>query len=778
MMKSFFKKLSLVMALAMVVSMMAPAASAFAADDLIIAGQEEKKADAKESYSVEVGKEVDLKFYNAAAGWQDLYKWESSDETIAKPLVNEKGEQDGRFEGLKDGKVEVTLTIGEQKATVELVVGKGEVVDDKSFEVKQTTANTVEIVFADAKFATKDVTVTKLGKTTTGAVTEIVWPVNKVELKDNKATVTTWVDFGTGEYRFTANGESVDAKTAVGYPDFAVITYKDTYTYAENGNKASTPEIAVYDANGVKLNGYTNWYFELLNADANAYVENTTGNLYLWSVGAVANIKATLSYVVGTETKTVECPVVVTCVAKPAYTVNNYIEQYALVAPGTAAKDIAWGKTDVIINDGTYRVAALIKDSLDKTNSINDVSVNGDKNPLVNGYYAKYATSNPTVALVDDTDGYVLGVNEGSAYVLVSLYKKDANGDSSKDVNIGVIAAIPVTVKAARKATVLTLDKYSDTLLTSGDFTTTTVTATVKDQHNGTWGDSVASVYAKVNDKEYSNSTGYVTLDGAKFTIDAKKFADVTVNSITFEVKMASGLKVNYVLTIKKLPEKVNQMYALKVDGATNLVLGDKFDGTANVAVVSAWAGSSLYNTAFYWGKPETCKVGDLYVTITGPDGKDLTSTTTATTMALAFDAITSNTATAEALKTMATGNYIVKLQQVTQVAVGTDKKQIVNTITCDTKTFEIKNNLPGVTDFKVLSNNCADLANPIDSTTVDFKLDGKAWKDTAITVDSVNAKSLDGSVYVYDFTLKVPYGTAGAYYTVKVPVGQIFNQK
>jgi len=595
-------------------------------------------------------------------------------------------------------------------------------------------------------------------------------------------------------YRFTANGESVDAKTAVGYPDFAVITYKDTYTYAENGNKASTPEIAVYDANGVKLNGYTNWYFELLNADANAYVENTTGNLYLWSVGAVANIKATLSYVVGTETKTVECPVVVTCVAKPAYTVNNYIEQYALVAPGTAAKDIAWGKTDVIINDGTYRVAALIKDSLDKTNSINAGSVNGDKNPLVSGYYAKYATSNPTVALVDEADGYVLGINEGSAYVLVSLYKKDASGDSSKDQNVGVIAAIPVTVKAARKATVLTLDKYSDTLLTSGDFTTSTVTATVKDQHNGTWNDSVASVYAKVNDVEYSNAKGYIEIvqkevvdeeTGEKklvntnqFKVDAKDFADVTVNSITFEVKMASGLKVNYVLTIKKLPEKVNQMYALKVDGATNLVIGKDFDGTANVSVVSAWAGSSLYNTAFYWGKPAECKVGDLYVTVTGPDGKDLSSTTTATTMALAFNAITSNTATAEALKTMDNGNYIVKLQQVTQVAVGSDKKQIVNTVTCDTKTFEIKNNLPGVTDFKVLSNNCVDLANPIDNTTVNFKLDGKEWKDTTATVLSVNAKALDGSVYVYDFTVKVLYGSDGAYYTVKVPVGQIFTLK
>ena len=166
MMKSFFKKLSLVMALAMVVSMMAPAASAFAADDLIIAGQKEAKADAKEEYSVEVDDEVDFKFYNAAAGWQDLYKWESSDETIAKPLVNEKGEQDGRFEGLKDGEVEVTLTIGEQKATVKLVVGKGNVVvEDNTFTIKQTAGDTVTLTFADATKATTAVELYKIFKT-------------------------------------------------------------------------------------------------------------------------------------------------------------------------------------------------------------------------------------------------------------------------------------------------------------------------------------------------------------------------------------------------------------------------------------------------------------------------------------------------------------------------------------------------------------------------------------------------------------------------------------
>ena len=133
---------------------------------------------------------------------------------------------------------------------------------------------------------------------------------------------------------------------------------------------------------------------------------------------------------------------------------------------------------------------------------------------------------------------------------------------------------------------------------------------------------------------------------------------------------------------------------------------------------------------------------------------------------------------TDEGREGMALGQYIVKLNLVTQVATGSDDKQIVNTVLCDTKVFEIKNSLPGVTDFKVKSNKYT--TGAIATDTVEFKVNGVAWNGSNFTVDAadVNAKELNGNVYVYDFTLKVPYGTAGAYYTVKVPVGQIFNQK
>ena len=181
MMKSFFKKLSLVMALAMVVTMMAPAASAFAAD-LLIAGQNEAKADAKAEYSVAVGEEVDFKFYNAGKGWQDSYNWTSSDETVAKTLVNEKGKQDGKFLGLKDGEVEITLTIGEQKATVKLVVGKGNV-NMEAFKVEQVSDEKVKLTFENTAITKEQLAA---GLTTYFYVGDVkvnypVFKVNKVE---------------------------------------------------------------------------------------------------------------------------------------------------------------------------------------------------------------------------------------------------------------------------------------------------------------------------------------------------------------------------------------------------------------------------------------------------------------------------------------------------------------------------------------------------------------------------------------------------------------------
>ncbi len=755
MMKSFFKKLAFVMALAMVVSMAAPAGSVFAATTGI-AVQDTK--DIRTEFEMKVEDTVDFCFWGAPKDWKTTFKWESSDESVATV------DQTGYVTAVAPGTADITITAGADKSYVETV--KITVKGDKTFEVKQETENSVKLTFTDKSFATTDITVEKIIKTTTGEETTIVWPVNTVKVDGNTATVTVWMPFGSSDYRFTANETSVDKYLTVGEPNFAVITYEKTYVYTEG--TGIEPKITVYDVNGVKLSGYSDWYFELTNADADAYIENTTGNLYLWSLGTKAQVMATLTYVVGTETKTIPAYAEVTCVAEPVYEVNSSIEKYALVADGTAADKIEWNNSQVIIDNGSYWVAAIVKDSLGKTKSISSISVDNNNGLLANGYSVRYASSNPEVALVDENSGEVIGLNKGAAYVLVTLYKTV----DGKDVAVGVIAAIPVNVVDAKKASAVSLDKATATLLDEGDFTKVTVKATVKDQYKKDYADTIKSVSAKVKDVTYSDTTGYVTIaeDGKSFTIDAKKFKNRTANAFTFTVEMNSGLKATFVLTVKSLPAKVNKSFALVVKGADV-----KKSEAATVEVVSAWAGSNLNKTDFYYGRPDEVKENDLYVTITGPDGKELTPTK-ATTSALSFNSITSDTTTSAALKTMATGKYIVNLYKVTKVVKGSDNKTIVNTTLCNTQVFEITNSLPTVTDFTVKSKNYT--SDVISTDTVSFKVNGTAWDGSNFTVANVNKKELAGSCYVYDFTVQIPFGDNGAYYEAQVTVNKLFTLK
>ena len=111
MMKSFFKKLAFVMALAMVVSLAAPAAAkAVAADELKIAYQNGSAI--TELNIAKVGNVEDLKFLGAKT-WENVV-WTSSDETVA--TVNNKGE----VTAVAAGTADITVTVDGLTATVKV----------------------------------------------------------------------------------------------------------------------------------------------------------------------------------------------------------------------------------------------------------------------------------------------------------------------------------------------------------------------------------------------------------------------------------------------------------------------------------------------------------------------------------------------------------------------------------------------------------------------------------------------------------------------------------
>ncbi len=105
-MKSFFKKLAFVMALAMVVSLAAPAAqSAFAATEFTYAEQESGKK--VTSLSMKAGEKVDLKFIGVKNYKDFTLEWQSSNPAAATVDKN------GVITAVTDGVTEVVLKVGD-----------------------------------------------------------------------------------------------------------------------------------------------------------------------------------------------------------------------------------------------------------------------------------------------------------------------------------------------------------------------------------------------------------------------------------------------------------------------------------------------------------------------------------------------------------------------------------------------------------------------------------------------------------------------------------------
>jgi hypothetical protein len=138
MMKSFFKKLAFVMALAMVVSLVAPAGSAFAAETGIALQGTNTIVDAFELEKV--GATVDFCFKGAPSDWKTTYEWTSDKEAVATV------DKAGVVTAVAPGTAVITITAGADKSYVETVkVTVKTPVEEMTAE--QKTAKTVKVVF-------------------------------------------------------------------------------------------------------------------------------------------------------------------------------------------------------------------------------------------------------------------------------------------------------------------------------------------------------------------------------------------------------------------------------------------------------------------------------------------------------------------------------------------------------------------------------------------------------------------------------------------------------
>ncbi|MBO5098183.1 MAG: Ig-like domain-containing protein, partial [Agathobacter sp.] len=199
MMKSFFKKLSLVMAAAMVVSTAAPATqTAYAASDLKIAKQNVKEAIA--SINVGVGESVDLWYLGAPKNYKELNPtWSSDLEAVAK--VDQKGNVTGVAAGVAT--ISIALSDGSE-AEVAVTVGEPVVYDVVLGTAKDNTFSELTLALDEAKdlgfFGVKDWKASNY-------VCE--WSVDGDAVTvDNKTGVVTAVAPGTATVNFSIKNKT------------------------------------------------------------------------------------------------------------------------------------------------------------------------------------------------------------------------------------------------------------------------------------------------------------------------------------------------------------------------------------------------------------------------------------------------------------------------------------------------------------------------------------------------------------------------------------------
>ena len=464
MMKSFFKKLSLVMALAMVVSLVAPAGSAFAAEAGIALQGTKTVVDA---IDVEVGGDVvDLCFLGAPADWKSTFKWTPGDETIASV------DKAGKVTGLKAGETTVTITAGADgsyKHTVKVTVTEPKV--EMAYEAYQTSEITFDVDFNKAvSYGRDDVQLYRIFDTDEGPV-YVVWAVEKAWLDEAKDTLTVqpYVQFGDGErylVKFANDEEGYEFITYIGDITSVEITWvsKDDEGLEAWGKAYTNGEEAEDDIDVVL--GYkvfsgkvdlTNIYknrndfdisYEMVVPEESDYIDHSDDTLVFTKEKQTAGVRAEVSYENGEgEDVTISSPITyITSELLPPLDVA-YIKSWTIVGTDNSADwskavdhDLRAGKDGyielvLVDNRGTTWVTS-------GAGSLWGSKTFGAEDSATEEMYLTFHSTNTDRFVVGDKNGKVEAYNKKDhAVIYITLHNEELLEDNESDVvrNIGAI---------------------------------------------------------------------------------------------------------------------------------------------------------------------------------------------------------------------------------------------------------------------------------------------------------------------------------------------------
>ena len=575
-MKSFFKKLSFVMALAMVVSMVAPAGSVFAATAGIA---KQGTTEVVTELNVEVGKEVvDFCFLGAPTDWKTTYKWTSSNPDVATV------DTAGKVTALKNGVADITITAGADasyKHTVKVTVGTGV---DAAYTIAQKSDTVVALDFGKAvTYTTDDVNLWIVYKNANGEDIEVSWPVKEAKADDNNKNVlnvTPYLAFNDGDRYFIQVGATerqeftttIGAVTGVEF-DYASLGVNGVaYSNGDEGEDIDvTLSYKLYSGSVDVTNVYKNVgdvTFELISQNEETVsLQENEGVVTFYEIGETAIIRAIYTYTDenGDDQSVPGLPLALTSVAVPAFEIA--MEKWMVVDNETTVADIDWAAPnhEVPAGDEGYKVVALLKDNrgqlyvtdVDFVDAEDEIIYLYDANSEFDelDYTIEFNSTNPDLFLVDPETGVVATyTDKKTAVAYISLY--DEEKEFVKNIDI-----IPLTIGTKRvfthinKGTSINVSLMTDALDTpyADEYTKTKVELWMMDQYyDGAkfkeW--TATSNNKKVNEagdtyglyQPTFDAAGYSTDSWLAFEIFAENIlaADPDASSVTYTLKESS----------------------------------------------------------------------------------------------------------------------------------------------------------------------------------------------------------------------------------------------
>lgn len=449
------------------------------------------KNDTFSTYTLEMGKTVDLNFYGVTDWSTSKYSssWVSSNPAVA--TVDNKGV----ITPVSAGKTVVTIAITEKTTgaalnvvPVEVTVAAAEV--SNKFTATQDSDTNATLTFVDKTITKSDLESSLNFYYYVGDI-KIAYPIKVDSVKDGVATLVSYVTFADGtKYGFEYKDNSAEFTASIG--EVASIQYGWNCEGDEFKAYAGTDTTITYkllNAKGVDITATAmaqsgaSVVFSLVKESENGdfwVSDANNGKIYFNTEGVVAQVE--IEYITGKYDQVTYEPIpgpkaVASLISSkaPAYGID-----VAKGGVGTIVKDssasgssIDWSKASTVIalgDDGnnTYNLVVKLTDT--KGEAIYTDTADASK-----GTFSFATTNNSTLYVADD--GSLMTNSTGTVNVLVYFTAAGANSGS-------VVAVIPVTVRAARAINSMTIDKSSDVISTESGkgFNETVFTVTLKDQ--------------------------------------------------------------------------------------------------------------------------------------------------------------------------------------------------------------------------------------------------------------------------------------------------------